>query len=241
MIRRAFLASLLFLVAACSAEPSSAQQPRQAPLPSGQQEAVFAGGCFWCMEHDMGALPGVTSVMSGYTGGRNANPTYENHTGHFEAVRVRFDPSVITYRQLVDRYWRSPTHDRQWRPVLRSWLKLSACDLRTPAQRADAEAAKLRSSPATRQRQVITPILDLGPLRSEEYHRDYARRNPAHYAAYRTSAAATLTGSVAALASRSTPALARTSRSAPFPELTSSVFDSALALRLSARAFAAAI
>jgi peptide-methionine (S)-S-oxide reductase len=187
MIRRAFLASLLFLAAACSPEPSSAQQPRQAPLPAAQQEAVFAGGCFWCMEHDMGALPGVVSVMSGYTGGRNANPTYENHPGHFEAVRVRFDPNVITYRQLVDRYWQftDPTDnsgqfcDRgsSYRPAI----------FVTPTQRADAEASKAAIIAGGHVNgTVITSVLDLGPFtEAEDYHRDYARRNPAHYAAYR--------------------------------------------------------
>jgi peptide-methionine (S)-S-oxide reductase len=184
---RALFASLLFLAAACSSETSSAQQPRQAPLPQGQQEAVFAGGCFWCMEHDMGAIPGVTSVMSGYTGGRNANPTYENHPGHFEAVRVRFDPSVITYRQLVDRYWQftDPTDnggqfcDRgsSYRPAI----------FVTSAQRADAEASKRAVIASGRVNgQVITPILNLGAFtEAEEYHRDYARRNPTHYAMYR--------------------------------------------------------
>jgi peptide-methionine (S)-S-oxide reductase len=187
MIRRTFLASLLFLVAACSPAPSAAQ-PRQEALPSGQQEAVFAGGCFWCMEHDMGAIPGVISVMSGYTGGRNANPTYENHPGHYEAVRVRFDPSVITYRQLVDRHWlyTDPTDnggqfcDRgsSYRPAI----------FVTPQQRADAEASK-RSIIAGRRvnGQVITPILPLGRFtEAEEYHRDFARRNPERYAIYRT-------------------------------------------------------
>jgi len=184
---RALFASLLFLVAACSPAATSAQQPAQEPLPGGQQEAVFAGGCFWCMEHDMSALPGVLSVMSGYTGGRNANPTYENHPGHFEAVRVRFDPSVITYRQLVDRYWQftDPTDnggqfcDRgsSYRPAI----------FVTPAQRADAEASKAAVIASGRVNgQVITPVLNLGAFtEAEEYHRDYARRNPAQYAAYR--------------------------------------------------------
>ncbi len=185
---RSLIASLLLLVAACSAEPSSAQQSRQAPVPAGEQEAVFAGGCFWCMEHDMGAIPGVSSVMSGYTGGRNANPTYENHPGHFEAVRVRFDPTVISYRQLVDRYWRltDPTDnggqfcDRgsSYRPAI----------FVTPEQRADAEASKASViASGSVNGQVITPVLDLGAFtEAEEYHRDYSRRNPAHYAAYRT-------------------------------------------------------
>lgn len=185
---RAFFASLFLLVAAaCSAEPSSAQQPRQTPVAAGEQEAVFAGGCFWCMEHDMGALPGVSSVMSGYTGGRNASPTYENHPGHFEAVRVRFDPAVISYRQLVDRYWRltDPTDnggqfcDRgsSYRPAI----------FVTPEQRADAEASKravIESGAVNGD--VITPILPLAAFtEAEEYHRDYARRNPARYAMYR--------------------------------------------------------
>src|SRR5262245_1559567 len=183
---RAFFASLLFLFA-CSPSDSTAEAQQRTPPPTGIQEAVFAGGCFWCMEHDMGALPGVTEVMSGYTGGRNANPTYENHPGHFEAVRVRFDPGVITYRQLVDRYWQftDPTDDGgqfcdrgpSYRPAI----------FVTPEQRADAEASKAAVIASGRVNgQVITPILPLGPFtEAEEYHRDFARRNPAHYAAYR--------------------------------------------------------
>ncbi len=74
------------------------------------QTAIFAGGCFWCMENDMKAIPGVLAVDSGYTGGTLKNPTYQDvlteRTGHYEAVRVKFDPKQITYRQLLDRYWK---------------------------------------------------------------------------------------------------------------------------------------
>ncbi len=183
---RALFASLLFLFA-CSPPDTAAQSRPAAPPPAGVQEAVFAGGCFWCMEHDMGALPGVVEVMSGYTGGRNANPTYQNHPGHYEAVRVRFDPAVISYRQLVDRYWlyTDPTDnggqfcDRgsSYRPAI----------FVTPAQRADAEASKREIIAGGRVNgRVITPILDLGRFtEAEEYHRDYARRNPERYAQYR--------------------------------------------------------
>ena len=183
---RAFFASLLFLFA-CSPAVSTAQ-PRQAPPPAGVQEAVFAGGCFWCMEHDMGAIPGVVEVMSGYTGGRDASPSYDNHPGDYEAVRVRFDPHVITYRQLVDRYWplTDPTDDGgqfcdrgpSYRPAV----------FVTPEQRADAEASRAAVIAGGHViGQVITPILALGRFtEAEEYHRDFARRNPAHYAAYRT-------------------------------------------------------
>lgn len=186
MIRRAFIASLLFVLA-CSPPETAAQSQPAPPSRAGLQEAVFAGGCFWCMEHDMGALPGVVEVMSGYTGGRNANPTYENHPGHYEAVRVRYDPGVITYRQLVDRYWQftDPTDDAgqfcdrgsSYRPAI----------FVTPAQRAEAEASKAAVIASGRVNgRVITPVLDLGRFtEAEEYHRDYVRRNPARYAMYR--------------------------------------------------------
>jgi peptide-methionine (S)-S-oxide reductase len=185
MIRRSLLASLLFLIA-CAPESAPAQTP-SAPPPAGLQEAVFAGGCFWCMEHDMGAIPGVVEVMSGYTGGRNANPTYENHPGHYEAVRVRFDPSVITYAQLLERYWPlvDPTDDGGQFCDRGSSYRTAI--FVTPAQRAEAEASKAAIIASGRVNgQVVTPILNLGRFtEAEEYHRDYARRNPTRYAMYR--------------------------------------------------------
>ena len=110
MIRRTFFAALGFLLAACGAESQGQAnaQPISPTTEAGVAQAVFAGGCFWCMEHDMGAIPGVLSVTSGYTGGRNRNPSYENHPGHYEAVLVRFDTSVISYAQLLERYWPLP-------------------------------------------------------------------------------------------------------------------------------------
>jgi peptide-methionine (S)-S-oxide reductase len=185
MIRRSFLAALFALIACSPSEPATAQAER---APTGAvEEAVFAGGCFWCMEHDMGAIPGIVSVESGYTGGRNANPTYENHPGHYEAVRVRYDSGVISYRQLLDRYWRlvDPTDDGgqfcDRGPSYRTAIFV------TPAQRPIAEASKADIIASGRVNgRVLTPVLDLGPFTlAEEYHRDYARRNPARYAAYR--------------------------------------------------------
>jgi peptide-methionine (S)-S-oxide reductase len=185
MIRRSFLAALFALIACSPSEPATAQAER---APTGAvEEAVFAGGCFWCMEHDMGAIPGIVSVESGYTGGRNANPTYEDHPGHYEAVRVRYDSGVISYRQLLDRYWRlvDPTDDGgqfcDRGPSYRTAIFV------TPAQRPIAEASKADIIASGRVNgRVLTPVLDLGPFTlAEEYHRDYARRNPARYAAYR--------------------------------------------------------
>ncbi len=69
------------------------------------EEAIFAGGCFWCLEHDMESLPGVFSVKSGYTGGSAEFPTYRNHEGHKEAVKVTYDSSKISYKELLNNYW----------------------------------------------------------------------------------------------------------------------------------------
>ena len=95
-----FLVALFALLFTAAAPVAMAQDT---------QQAVFAGGCFWCMESDMQHIPGVISVESGYTGGKEKNPTYRqvamHMTGHYESVRVTYDPKKITYEQLLSRYW----------------------------------------------------------------------------------------------------------------------------------------
>ncbi len=183
------LAFFALFLAACGAPAQS--QPTQS-RPAVTQQAVFAGGCFWCVEHDFKAIPGVVEVLSGYTGGHLANPTYQDviteTTGHYESVRVTFDPARITYRQLVDRYWRlvDPTDDGgqfcDRGPSYRSAIFV------TPAQRTDAEASKAALIASNKlAAPVVTQVLTLGPFYpAEEYHRDYARRNALRYNAYRT-------------------------------------------------------
>ena len=92
------------------------------------ETAIFAGGCFWCVESDFDHVPGVLETVSGYTGGTSDNPTYENHVhaGHMEAVRITFDPSVISYAQMLDIFWHSGTEQiraevarKQHGPVVR--------------------------------------------------------------------------------------------------------------------------
>ena len=159
--------------------PAAAQQPITAV-------ATFAGGCFWSMEHAFDHIEGVVSTTSGYAGGARANPTYENHEGHLEAVRVVYDPRRVSYRQLVDRYWRSidPTDDRG-----------QFCD-RGPSYRAAvfygnaAEQAQAEASRAAAQQSLGRPVVT--PLRSaarfwtaEGYHQNYAANNPARYNLYR--------------------------------------------------------
>jgi len=156
-----------------------------------EEQAVFAGGCFWCMEHDMQAVPGVISVMSGYTGGKEKNPTYEQvsseTTGHYESVRVTYDSSKITYAQLLERYWKliDPTDaggqfcDRG--PSYRSAIFV------TPEQKpmADFSKTKLEASGKIRKK-IVTQILPLGEFwPAEENHRDFAKNNKQRYDSYR--------------------------------------------------------
>jgi peptide-methionine (S)-S-oxide reductase len=164
-----------------------------APLAHAQekQQAVFAGGCFWCMEHDMQGIPGVLSVESGYTGGKEKNPTYlqvaRHQTGHYESVRVTFDPAKITYEQILSRYWPliDPT-DASGQFCDRGQSYAPAI-FATPAQKAAAEASKQKVIDSGRVNgKVIVPILPLGDFwPAEEYHRDYAKRNKADYDDYR--------------------------------------------------------
>ncbi len=184
MLRR-FLILLLAPLILGLATPALAQKP--APK---RETAIFSGGCFWCMEHDMGAIPGVISVMSGYTGGHVANPSYEDVTsetsGHYESVRVTYDPTKISYALLLDRYWKlvDPTDnsgqfcDRgpSYRPAV----------FVTPAQRPIAEASRARAAAKLKSGKMTTPILDAQKFYdAEDYHRDYAKNNAMRYNLYR--------------------------------------------------------
>ena len=168
--------------------------PFAAPLAQAQerQQAVFAGGCFWCMESDMQGIPGVISVESGYTGGKEKNPTYlqvaRHLTGHYEAVRITFDPKIVSYEQLLTRYWPliDPT-DAKGQFCDRGQSYAPAI-FATRAQTAAAEASKQQVIASGRVNgTVIVPILPLGEFwPAEEYHRNYAKRNKAAYDEYRT-------------------------------------------------------
>ncbi len=154
--------------------------------------AVFAGGCFWCVESDFDTLPGVISTTSGYTGGHVANPSYEQvsgkHTGHAEAVEVVFDPQKISYAQLVEFFWRSidpTTKDRQFCDAGSPYR--SEIFVRGAEQRAVAEAslaALEKSKPF--EAPIVTEITDAGEFyAAEDYHQDYYRKNPLRYSYYR--------------------------------------------------------
>jgi len=162
------------------------------PLPDGYATAIFAGGCFWCMEAPFEKLPGVLRVESGYTGGTLANPTYyqvgSGRTGHTEAVRVVYDPERIRYRDLLEVFWRNfdPT-DPNGQFADRGSQYRSAIFYLTEAQRREAEASRARLAASGRfKRRIVTPIEPAKPFyRAEAYHQDYYKKNARHYKAYR--------------------------------------------------------
>jgi peptide-methionine (S)-S-oxide reductase len=135
--------------------------------------AVFAGGCFWCVESDFESVPGVSEVVSGYTGGGAANPTYEDHEGHLEAVQIRFDPAQVSYETLVHMFLRSvDVTDAGGQFCDRGPSYATAIFVR-PGQKAAAEAA-VAEAEADLGRTVVTPVRNVGRFWvAEAYHQDY--------------------------------------------------------------------
>ena len=187
MTRFALLLALLLL--ACAAEPAPAPPPDVPPERIGT--AVFGGGCFWCTEADFERVAGVIDAVSGYTGGRTRNPSYEQvsagGTGHYEAVRVRFDRARVSYAALVRHFFRTvdPTDDGgqfcDRGDSYRTAIFVAGAEQRREADAAKAEANRLLGG------RVVTRIL---PLRrfyeAEGYHQDYYRENPIRYRFYRS-------------------------------------------------------
>lgn len=156
--------------------------------------ATFAGGCFWCMEPPFENLaPGVTDVVSGYTGGRTRNPTYEEvstgSTGHIEAVRVTYDPARVSYEKLLEAFWRNidPT-DEHGQFADKGTQYHTAIFYHDEAQRKAAEESKKALAALKKfDRPIVTRILpasDFYP--AEDYHQDYHKKNPLHYNRYKT-------------------------------------------------------
>lgn len=185
MRRPILIAAVLAVLGAPSGAPAQSAQTPGARL----QTAVFAGGCFWSVESNFEHMPGVVSAVSGFTGGRLADPSYERvvrgGTGHVEAVQVTFDPARITYRQLVDRFWRTidPT-DAQGQFCDRG-ASYGTAVFATPAQRPAAEASRAAAAAVLAGRRFVTPVRDAVRFwPAETYHQDFARLNPVRYAGY---------------------------------------------------------
>lgn len=180
-------------LAACGAASSQETKPDDQPRAQAGQTAaaVFAGGCFWCVEADFEKLPGVIEAVSGYTGGHTENPTYKQvtrgGTGHYEAAEIIYDPAQISYAELVEYFWTTidPTDnggqfcDRgdSYRPAIFA----DAGQLETAKNSLEMleKSGKLNSP-------VRTPVLKAGPFyNAEDYHQDYYKKNPVRYKYYR--------------------------------------------------------
>ena len=193
-------AAAMFLVMAASSYAQAPAKPAQATNHTAvtstttTAKAIFAGGCFWCVESDFDKVPGVISTTSGYIGGKTAKPTYEqvssNSTGHAEAVEIVFDPAKVSYAQLVEHFWRTidpTTKDQQF------------CDRGSPYRTAifaqDAQQLKIaqdsrialeKSKPF--KEPVVTEVVQANAFYpAEDYHQDYYLKNPVRYKYYRSS------------------------------------------------------
>jgi len=182
-MRRALFISALIFLAGLSVQTASLAE-------DGVGKAVFAGGCFWCMESDFEGIRGVRDVVSGYTGGRGKDPTYRDYgrKGHIEAVEITYNPSVITYSELLDLFWlRIDPTDGGGQFCDRGHEYTTAIFYRTEKQRRLAERSReaLEKSGRLKGRVTTRILRDNGFYRAEEYHQDYYKKNPLRYKYYR--------------------------------------------------------
>jgi peptide methionine sulfoxide reductase msrA/msrB len=162
------------------------------PINTDTSVATFAGGCFWCSESDFEKIDGVIEVISGYTGGDQKNPTYEQvsygQTNHYEAVQVHYDPDQVTYQELLDVFWRhiDPT-DAGGQFVDRGGQYRTAIFYHDPEQKRLAEESK---KALNQSRRFVKPVVtEIKPLtafyRAEDYHQDFYKKSPTRYHSYR--------------------------------------------------------
>ena len=153
--------------------------------------AIFAGGCFWCMESDFEKLPGVTDVVSGFTGGTLKNPTYNgDHTGHYESVLVTYDPNKVSYQGLLDYYWVNiDPFDDKGQFCDKGHAYMAAIFVATDQERKLAEQSKAKVAAEFPGKTIATQILPATtfyPIKGDEsYHQDYYKKNPVRYNFYR--------------------------------------------------------
>jgi len=161
-----------------------------APTHAEIRTAIFAGGCFWCVEKDFESVPGVIEAVSGYTGGRTENPTYQDYSknGHVEAVKITYDSKSVSYDELLHTFWRSVNPldaggqfcDRG-SGYTTAIFGLNASQI-TAAQTSRAQIEKANRLPGP----IVTPIKKAGKFHpAEDFHQDYYKKNPRRYGFYR--------------------------------------------------------
>ena len=188
------IAALLISALAATQKSSRPAESSTRQLASKVETATFAGGCFWCTESDFEKVNGVIEVVSGYSGGREKNPSYQQvssgRTGHLEAVQVHFDPAQVSYSELLEVFWRhvDPTdpggqfvdRGRQYRTAI-------FCHDDVQSRLAEASKAKLQRS-GRFDRPIVTEIVGFSEFyQAEAYHQDYYKKNPIRYKLYRYS------------------------------------------------------
>jgi len=180
---------LLSLVFVLGAAGLAGAQSAQQSMPN-RAVATFAGGCFWCLESDFDHVPGVLSTVSGYIGGHVKNPTYHQvsggGTGHAEAVEIAYDPTKVTYEQLLTHFWRNvdPTQkDGQFCDIGDQYR--TAIFVHDDQQRKLAEASRKKVE-AELGKPVYTKIEKAGQFyKAEEYHQDFYKKSELRYKFYR--------------------------------------------------------
>lgn len=185
-MKRGLLGRALALLLCLGAAAASAAEPARTAT------AIFAGGCFWCMEGPFDVLDGVISTTSGYTGGKLANPTYEQvssgGTGHAEAVKVVYDPDKVGYQQLLAVFWRNVDPlDASGQFCDRGNQYRSEIFYMDEQQKQLAEESKAALDASGRLKQpVVTEIVAATTFYpAEDYHQDYYQKNPTRYKLYR--------------------------------------------------------
>ena len=185
------LAASLLTSIACAAP--AREQKTAPPPPRTIAKATFAGGCFWCIETAFEGLPGVASVISGYTDGAKRDPSYEEvsagRTGHTESVEITFDPGRISYADLLEIFWHNidPTQ-ANGQFCDRGTQYRSGIFYHDSTQRRLAEASKrrLESTPQRFKGSIVTAIVAATRFwPAEDYHQDYYRKDPVRYQSYR--------------------------------------------------------
>lgn len=189
---RKLLAAFGLAVVIAGAVPAISQTASQAP--GGQAVATFAAGCFWCTESDFDKVPGVIATISGFMGGTVANPSYDmvvsGKTGHAEVVQVTYDPAKVTYKQLLETYWKNVDpfdangqfcdKGSQYRPVIFT---------HDADQKSLADASKVDKAKELAARfkfPVAVSVEDAKTFTAAEaYHQDFYKKNPGHYGRYR--------------------------------------------------------
>ena len=173
------------------AQDSATQMPADAPTMAtepGMERAIFAGGCFWCVESDFDKVKGVKSTVSGYIGGSNDNPTYENHTsaGHREAVEIVYDPGEVTFNELLDVFWTSVDPTDGGGQFCDRGFSYTTAVYAVDAEQLEAAKASVDEYAGKLDKPIVTEIVEAPTFwPAEDYHQDYYSKNPIRYNFYR--------------------------------------------------------